>query len=151
MGFKDTYTIRCAACETKNRIPAEKIGTQAKCGKCGTYLEADVLFSGQPVTVSDGNFEEKVIKSPLPVLLYCWATWCATCKTTMPVIDDFAKNAKGRVRVAKLNVDVSPKLSAKYNVLSLPYILVFDGGRLKEEFPGVLSKHDIMMKMSAYI
>jgi thioredoxin 2 len=151
VGFKDTYTIRCAACRTKNRIPAEKIDTQAKCGKCGAYLETGVLFSGQPVMVSDGNFEKEVLKSPLPVLLFCWATWCATCKTSMPVIDDFAKNAKGRVRVAKLNVDGSPSLSAKYNILSLPYILVFENGRLKEEFPGALPKHDIMMKMAAYI
>ena len=151
MNFKDTYTIRCTTCSTKNRVPAEKTDAKAKCGKCGAHLETDTLFSGRPIMVSEQDFDAKVLKSPLPVLLYCWATWCATCKTTTPVIEEFARDSKGRVRVAKLNVDSSPMLSSKYNILSLPYILVFDNGQLQESFPGALPKHEIMMKMAQYI
>ena len=151
MGFKDSYIIRCAACGTKNRIPVEKIGENATCGKCKTPLETDVLLSGRPVMVSDQDFDDKVLKSPLPVLLYAWATWCGTCKTTAPMIDELARDAKGRVRVAKINVDANPMTSSKYNILSLPYLLIFDNGKLKEHFPGVVSKQEIMMKMARYL
>jgi thioredoxin 1 len=69
----------------------------------------------------------------------------------MPVIDDFAKDAKGKIRVGKLNVDSSPTLSSKYNILSVPQLLVFDNGRLTETMPGGLQKHEIMMKMARYL
>jgi thioredoxin 2 len=151
MSFKDTFTIRCTACSTKNRIPAEKTDEKAKCGKCGVYLDMDTVFSGKSVMVSDADFDQKVLKSPLPVLLYCWATWCATCKTTTPVIEEFARDAKGRIRVAKLNVDGNPMTSSKYNILSLPYLLVFDNGQLMEGFPGGMPKHELMMKMAHFI
>jgi len=139
------------ACRTKNKIPAEKMGAKAKCGECGASLETDTMFSGQPVMVSDNNFDANVLKSPLPVLLYCWASWCATCKTAGPVVEEFARDSKGRVRVAKLNAENNPALTSKYNVLSLPYFLVFDNGQLKESFAGGLPKHEIMMKMAPYI
>lgn len=151
MSHQDTYMIRCGECGTKNRIPVDKMNDRASCGKCGGTLETEALFSGQPVVVSDSNFDAKVLKSPLPVLLYCWATWCGTCKATAPIIEDFARSSKGRVRVAKLNADSSPALTAKYNILSLPFILVFDNGQLKQSFPGTMAKHDLMMKMAPYI
>jgi thioredoxin len=101
--------------------------------------------------VSETNFDQQVLGSPLPVLLFAWAPWCPTCRTAMPVIDDFAKDAKGKVRVGKVNVDSSPAISSKYNILSVPQILVFDNGRLQETMPGALQKYEIMMKMARYI
>lgn len=105
----------------------------------------------QPVMVSEHNFDNVVLKSPLPVLVYAWATWCPTCKTAAPVIDDFAKDAQGKIRVAKLNVDSSPTLSSKYNILSVPQLLVFDNGRLQETMPGAMPKPEIMIKMACYL
>jgi thioredoxin-like negative regulator of GroEL len=69
----------------------------------------------------------------------------------MPVIDDFAGDSKGRVKVGKLNVDENPMLSAKFSILSVPQLFVFDHGQLKENLPGAIQKHDIMMKMAHYI
>lgn len=146
-----SYLFRCTKCSTRNRIPFQKISAGAKCGKCGTALDTEELFVAQPLMVSETNFNEQVLGSPLPVLLFAWAPWCPTCQTAMPVIDDFAKDAKGKIRVGKLNVDSSQALSSKYNILSVPQILIFDNGRLQETMPGALQKHEIMMKMARYI
>ena len=150
-GFKNTYTIRCASCRAKNRIPAAKIHESAKCGKCKSELETAELLKGGPVMVTDNDFESKVLNSPLPVLLYCWSTHCPTCRMTGPMIDQFATEAKGRARVAKINVETSPETASRYNVLGVPFLLVFDNGQLKESFPGAVPKHEIMMKMARYI
>ena len=147
----ESYLFRCTTCKTRNKIPFNKINAGAKCGKCGTALDTEELFLAQPLMVSEANFDQQVLGSPLPVLLFAWATWCPTCRTAMSVIDDFAKDAKGKVRVGKINVDSSPAISSKYNILSVPQILIFDNGRLQETMPGALQKQEIMMKMARYI
>ena len=151
MSYQDNYYFRCTSCGTKNRIPAAKLNISAKCGKCGNHIETKELFSGLPTMVTDANFESQVLKSPLPVLLYCWATWCSTCSATNPIIDEFARNSKGRVRVGRLNVETNQVLATKFNVTSIPFIFIFDNGQLKDSFPGALTKHDIMMKMAGYL
>jgi thioredoxin 2 len=147
----ESYLFRCPSCKTRNRIPFEKIHNGAKCGNCGALLDTDELFTAQPLMISESNFDAKVLGSPLPVLLFAWANWCPTCRSAMPVIDDFAKDSKGKIRVGKLNVDSNQGISSTYNILSVPQILVFDKGRLQETMPGAMLKHEIMMKMARYL
>jgi len=147
----EIFKMRCTECGAKNKIPAAKIDAGGKCGKCGALLKIQELFEPQPVMVTDGNFDVKVLKSPLPVLLFAWAPWCTTCVAFTPIIDEFATDAKGKVRVAKVNVETSPMLASKFNILSVPFIFIFDNGQMKESMPGALQKHEIMMKMSRYI
>jgi thioredoxin len=85
------------------------------------------------------------------VLLFAWAPWCTSCSAAAPIIDAFASDAKGKVRVGKLNVDTNPKLASKFNILSVPFLFIFDNGQMKESMPGALQKHELMMKMSQYI
>jgi thioredoxin 2 len=146
----ESYLFRCTACGTRNKIPHSRINSDPKCGKCGKALDTEELFVPQPLMVSDANFDQQVLGSPLPVLLFSWAPWCPTCLAAMPVIDDFAKDAKGKIRVGKVNVESSPTIASKYNILSVPQILVFDNGRLQETMPGAMQKHEIMMKMARY-
>lgn len=146
-----TFLFRCVTCGTRNRIPSNKIDAGAKCGKCGKILETEELFVPQPLMVSESNFDQQVLGAPLPVLLFAWAPWCPTCRSAMPMIDDFAKNVKAKIRVGKLNVDSSQAIASKYNILSVPQILVFDNGRLQETMPGALQKHEVMMKMAHYL
>ena len=70
-----SYKMRCTECGAKNRVPGGKLNAGAKCGKCGSMLKTEELFAPQPVMVSDGNFENMVLKSPLPVLMWAWAPW----------------------------------------------------------------------------
>ena len=147
----ETFKMRCSACGTKNKIPAAKIEAGGRCGKCGALLKTEELFEPQPVMVTDGNFENKVLKSPLPVLMFAWAPWCPTCGSVAPIIDEFAAESRGKVRVGKINVDANPMLSSKFNILSVPFLFIFDNGQMKESMPGGLQKHDIMMKMAKYV
>jgi thioredoxin 2 len=147
----EAIKMRCSACGTKNKIPAGKIDGNAKCGKCGSLLKTDELFEPQPLMITDGNFDAKVLKSPLPVLLFAWAPWCTTCVAVTPIIDQFASDAKGKVRVGKVNVEANPGLASKFNILSVPFLFIFDNGQMRESMPGALQKHEIMMKMSKYI
>jgi thioredoxin 2 len=147
----EAVKMRCSECGAKNKIPAGKVDAGGKCGKCGALLKTEELFEPQPVMVTDSNFDVKVLKSPLPVLLFAWAPWCPTCGSVTPIIDEFASDAKGKVRVGKLNIDTNPTLASKYNIMSVPFLFIFDNGQMKESMPGGLQKHELMMKMSKYI
>jgi thioredoxin 1 len=68
-----------------------------------------------------------------------------------PVFDNFAREAKGRVRCGKLNVDANRQLANRFNILSVPFLFIFDNGQLKQSLPGVQTKHELMMLMSPYI
>ena len=114
-------------------------------------LETEELFVPQPLMLSESDFDRRVLKSPLPALVFAWAPWCPSCRSAMPIIDDFAKDSKGKIRVGKLNVDSNPTLSSKYNILSVPQLLVFDNGRLTETMPGSIQKHELLMKMARYL
>jgi thioredoxin 2 len=142
----EAVKMRCSECGAKNKIPAGKVDAGGKCGKCGALLKTEELFEPQPVMVTDSNFDVKVLKSPLPVLLFAWAPWCPTCGSVTPIIDEFASDAKGKVRVGKLNIDTNPTLASKYNIMSVPFLFIFDNGQMKESM-----KHELMMKMSKYI
>jgi thioredoxin 2 len=147
----EVFKMRCEACGAKNKIPADRIDAGAKCGKCGSLLKTQELFEPQPVMVTDSNFDSKVLKSPLPVLLFAWAPWCTTCISVAPIIDEFASDTKGKVRVGKVNVEANPMLASKFNILSVPFLFIFDNGQMKESMPGALQKHELMMKMAKYV
>lgn len=145
------YLLRCTGCGTKNRIPAQKKDSGAKCGKCGLPLATDILSEGHPVVVTDADFAGNVLKSPLPVLLDCWAPWCGPCQMIGPIIEELAKTWKGRVRVCKLNVDENTRTAASFNIQSIPTMLIFDNGTLKDTLAGAHPKANIVRKMEPYI
>ena len=147
----ETYNLRCLDCRAKNRVPADRLDARPKCGKCGALLKTGELFVPQPVTVTDGNFENQVIKSPLPVLLFAWAPWCPSCGSYAPIIDQFGAESKGKIRVGKVNIDANPTLASRFNILSVPYLFIFDNGQMKENMPGGLQKHELMLKLGHYL
>jgi len=148
---KEFLSLRCGQCHTKNRVPIAKLHAGAKCGRCGAQLQHQNTVTGRTVMVTDDNFPQTVLQSPLPVVLYCWAPWCSVCSSTGPQVDQLAAETKGKLRVAKLNIDANPGLARQYNILSVPAFFIFDAGQLKEHLPGAVGKHDLMMKMAAYI
>lgn len=145
------YTLRCTRCHTKNRVPAQKLNEPAKCGKCGSPLDTRVFSRMAPIMVTDGDFDKAVLQAPIPVLVYFWAPWCSSCQAITPIIHDFSTRAQGRVRVAKVDIDQSPQTASRYNVMSVPYIAVIDGGQTREDFPGTLPTHQLLVRLAKYI
>jgi thioredoxin 2 len=141
----DAQLIRCPSCGATNRVPMEKVGRGLKpvCGRCKTELRAD----NTPVTVTDATFAAEVEHSPVPVLLDMWAPWCGPCRMIAPVLEELAKEMAGRVRVAKLNVDENPATAARFNVMSIPTLLVLKGGREMERIVGVQPKAEILRRL----
>ncbi len=151
MARTNAYLIRCPSCGTQNRIPADRAGQTAKCGKCQSSVATDILLTAAPVMVTDRDFEMKVLKSPLPVLMDCWAPWCGPCRTMTPVMAALAREWQGKARVGKLNIDQNPLTATRFQVMSVPTFLIFDNGRLKETIPGAVQKEILQTKMRPYL
>jgi thioredoxin 2 len=141
----ETRLIRCAACGATNRVPWAQVeqGRDPVCGRCKAPLPTNT----RPVTVTDASFSAEVERSPLPVLLDMWAAWCAPCRMIAPVVDELAAEMAGRVRFAKLNVDENPATAARFNVGSIPTLLVLRGGREIDRIVGVQPKAEIARRL----
>jgi thioredoxin 1 len=103
------------------------------------------------VTLSDSTFDESVLGSEIPVVIDFWAEWCGPCKMIAPVLEDIANEHKGKLSVAKLNVDDNPDIARRYEVLSIPTLLVFQEGELKKRLVGAKGKAQLLQDLSEFI
>ncbi len=99
--------------------------------------------------ITESNFEEEVLQSPIPVLVDFWATWCGPCRMISPIIDQIAQEANGAFKVAKADVDACPKLATTYNVRSIPTLLFFKNGQVADTIVGATSKDNILSKLNS--
>ena len=144
----DTLMIGCPACGATNRVPGDKIaeGRAPVCGKCKAPLPV-----GKPQPVTDATFAQDVEGSPVPVLVDAWAPWCGPCHMIAPVIDQLAAELAGRVRVVKLNVDDNPRTAERFDLRSIPTLLVLKGGREIDRLVGVQPKQEIARRLERAI
>jgi thioredoxin 1 len=101
--------------------------------------------------VSDGTFEKEVLQSELPVLVDFWAIWCAPCNLVVPTLEHLAQTYKDKLKIAKLNVDENMKTSSQYGVMSIPTLLLFKGGEVKETIVGAQPQEKIVDIISKHI
>ncbi|HEX4946689.1 MAG TPA: thioredoxin [Blastocatellia bacterium] len=144
----DSMLIPCPKCGATNRVASERARQgEAVCGRCKTPLSLSVA----PVIATDANFAATVEGSPLPVLLDLWAAWCGPCRMIAPVIEQLAQELAGRVRVAKLNIDENPMTAARYNVQSIPTLLVLRDGQEIGRIVGALPKAEIVRRLQSVL
>jgi len=90
--------------------------------------------------VGDGDFDQEVVNSDIPAIVDFWAPWCGPCRALGPMVEDLAADYKGRVKVAKLNIDESPRTAEKYGVRSIPTLMLFKDGKLLDTLIGLVPK-----------
>ena len=103
------------------------------------------------LNVTDASFEEEVLKSELPVLVDFWAVWCGPCRMVAPTVESMAQEYAGKLKVAKVNVDENQAIPAQYGIMSIPTLLLFKGGELKETIVGALPKGKIVEVVSKHL
>src|SRR6476659_2725983 len=136
-----SMVVKCAKCGANNRVRFGQAEERLPvCGRC----KGPLPVGGQPVTVTDANFDETVAKSPLPVLLDMWAAWCGPCRMIAPTIEALAKEQAGRVLVGKMDVDANPRTSARFGVQSIPTLLILKNGREIDRIVGAAPKNSIL-------
>jgi thioredoxin 1 len=101
--------------------------------------------------LDEKNFNDEVVKSSTPVLVDFWAEWCGPCKMIAPVIDQLSDELQGRMKIAKVNVDESPELAGQFNVMSIPTLLVFKGGKPVDQIVGALPKDRLLAKLNTHL
>ena len=101
--------------------------------------------------LSDGEFQDKVIDSELPVLIDFWAPWCGPCRMLSPIIDELSSEFQGRIVFAKMNTDENPATPGQYNIMSIPSLLLFKDGQLADRSVGVRPKSQLKEWLSGFI
>jgi thioredoxin 2 len=136
----DPVHIACAACGATNRVPAARLAESPSCGRCGA-----ALLPGEPVELTDANFEQVAARTGLPLVVDFWAPWCGPCRMMAPAFAQAAAQLQGRAVLAKVNSDENPGLSARFGIRSIPTLVRLEGGREVKRVSGALPAGQIVV------
>lgn len=108
-------------------------------------------MSSHLIQATDANFEQEVLNSSLPVLVDFWAPWCGPCLMVAPVIEQLAEIYQGKLKVVKVNVDENPAISARFQIMSIPTLILFKDGKPVDSVIGALPKNQLIRFLSKYL
>lgn len=100
-------------------------------------------------SIAQLSFDHDILQSPVPVLVDFWAPWCGPCRAQLPIVDEVSRRETGRARVVKVNVDEQPDLAMRFGVTSIPTLLVFSKGQVRDRFVGVQSAATLRTALGA--
>ena len=103
------------------------------------------------VTLTDGNFDETLAGADAPVLVDFWAEWCGPCKMIAPVLDEIARENEGKLTIGKLDIDENLEVSRRFEVLSIPTLILFKGGEPVARLVGAKGKAQLLQELHPYL
>lgn len=109
------------------------------------------MASDAILEVTDGNFDQAVLKSDQPVMVDFWAAWCGPCKALAPIVDEVASAYNGKVRVGKMDVDRNPSTPQRYGVRGIPTLLIFKNGQVQEQIVGYVARDVIEKALNKHV
>lgn len=108
-------------------------------------------MAASPITLSDATFDEEINASDEPVLVDFWAEWCGPCKMIAPILEEIAEEQAGKLKVAKLNVDEAPSIAQRFEVMSIPTLIVFQDGKPAKRLVGAKPKAALVKDLSEFL
>ncbi|MGK9449911.1 thioredoxin TrxC [Acidithiobacillus caldus] len=133
-----TIHVVCPHCGAVNQLPQERLGEEPKCGKCHKPLLPD-----HPVELVGPAFSRFLEKNDLPVLVDFWAPWCAPCRAMAPQFEMAARRLRGRCLFAKLNTEADQATAARFQIRSIPTMVLLRGGRELARQSGAVNAPEI--------
>jgi len=113
--------------------------------------EQETAMAENTITVTDDTFDEQVVQADVPVLVDFWAEWCGPCKMVAPVLEEIADAKGGKLRVAKVNVDDNPRTAQRFQVMSIPTLLLFKDGEPQSRIVGARGKSQILSEVDPHL
>ncbi|KTD53014.1 thioredoxin TrxC [Legionella quateirensis] len=143
--MSDSIHVVCPHCHTTNRLFSTRLAENPKCGKC-----QKALFGGKPVALDAAQFDLHLQKNDIPLLVDFWAEWCGPCKMMAPYFEAAAKLLEPGVRFIKINTESQQALAARYQIQSIPTLMIFSHGQEQARHSGVMSAQDIVRWVKQY-
>lgn len=133
-------------CGALNRLPEQARPGTVVCGKCKHQL-----FEPRPVAIRDEQQFDRLLASPVPVLVDFWAPWCAPCRMLAPELDALARDWVGQLVIAKVNIDEQPALAERFAIRSVPTMMLFRNGALLDSIMGAMPRQALQQRLAPFL
>ena len=138
--------VICPNCLSINNVPKKDSYLKANCGKC-----KESLLDNKPINLTNANFDEVVVNSEIPVIVDFWAPWCGPCKMFAPIFNETSKKYPLKAVFAKVNTEVEQTLGSKYNIKSIPTLVIYKNAREVKRVSGALDPLRLSNLINEYI